>query len=137
LQQAHSILSDYFEAFSKKHYDKLINRLDISSDTLKIIIDEILKLNPKPGSAFSSKSKSDHYIVPDFIIVNDGGHLELSLNNKNTPDLRINNSYMDMVKDYNKSDKKDKKQKNTLMFIKQKIDSAKWFIDAIKQRQQT
>lgn len=137
LQQAQTILADHFEAFSKKHYDKLTSRLNIDSDRLKIIIDEILKLNPKPGSAFSSKSKNDHYIVPDFIIVNESGHLELSLNNKNTPDLRINNSYMDMIKDYNKSDKKDKKQKDTLIFIKQKIDSAKWFIDAIKQRQQT
>lgn len=137
LQQAQLILSDYFEAFSKKHYEKLKSRLDIDSETLKTIIDEILKLNPKPGSAFSSKSKNDHYIVPDFIIVNEAGHLELSLNNKNTPDLRINNNYMDMIKDYNKSDKKDKKQKETLVFIKQKIDSAKWFIDAIKQRQQT
>ena len=137
LQQAKLILSNHFEAFSKKHYDKLLSKLDISSETLKNIIDEILKLNPKPGSAFSSKSKNDYYIVPDFIIVNEGGQLELSLNNRNTPDLRINNSYIDMIKDYNKSDKKDKKQKDTLVFIKQKIDSAKWFIDAIKQRQQT
>jgi len=137
LQQAQLILADYFEAFSKKHYDKLTSKLDVDSDRLKVIIDEILKLNPKPGSAFSSKSKNDHYIVPDFIINNEDGQLELSLNNKNTPDLRINNSYMDMIKDYNKSDKKDKKQKDTLVFIKQKIDSAKWFIDAIKQRQQT
>jgi len=137
LQQAELILSSHFEAFSKKHYDKLTSKLNINSEQLKVIIDEILKLNPKPGSAFSSKSKNDHYIVPDFIIVNEGGQLELSLNNKNTPDLRINSSYIDMIKDYNKSDKKDKKQKDTLLFIKQKIDSAKWFIDAIRQRQKT
>jgi len=134
---AKKTLSKHFESFSKKHYEKLNRKLGLNSEDLKTVVDEILKLNPKPGSAFSSKSKNDQYIIPDFIVVNEGGRLELSLNSRNTPDLRINNSYMNMIKDYNKSKKKDKRQKDTMMFIKQKIDSAKWFIDAIKQRQQT
>jgi len=134
---AKKTLSKHFESFSKKHYEKLHRQLGLNSEDLKEVIDEILKLNPKPGSAFSSKSKNDQYIIPDFIVVNEGGRLELSLNSRNAPDLKINNSYMNMIKDYNKSKKKDKRQKDTMMFIKQKIDSAKWFIDAIKQRQQT
>ncbi len=134
---ARKTLFKHFESFSKKHYEKLHRQLGLSSEELKVVVDEILKLNPKPGSAFSSKSKNDQYIIPDFIVVNEDGRLELSLNSRNAPDLKINNSYMNMIKDFNKSKKKDKRQKDTMMFIKQKIDSAKWFIDAIKQRQQT
>jgi len=134
---AKKTLSKYFESFSKKHYEKLHRQLGLNSEELKIVVDEILKLNPKPGSAFSSKSKNDQYIIPDFIVVNESGRLELSLNSRNAPDLKINNSYMNMIKDFNKTKKKNKQQKDTMLFIKQKIDSAKWFIDAIKQRQQT
>jgi len=134
---AKKTLSKYFESFSKKHYEKLHRQLGLNSEELKMVVDEILKLNPKPGSAFSSKSKNDQYIIPDFIVVNEGGRLELSLNSRNAPDLKINNSYMNMIKDFNKTKKKNKQQKDTMLFIKQKIDSAKWFIDAIKQRQQT
>lgn len=134
---AQKTLTKYFESFSKKHYEKLQRQLGLTSEELKVVVDEILKLNPKPGSAFSSKSKNDQYIIPDFIVVNEQGRLELSLNSRNAPDLRINNSYMNMIRDYSKSKKKNKQQKDTMVFIKQKIDSAKWFIDAIKQRQQT
>jgi len=137
LLTAQKTLVKYFDAFSKKHYEKLQRQLSVDEPRLKEVIDEILKLNPKPGSAYSSKSKNDQYIIPDFIVVNNEGKLELSLNSRNAPDLRVNDSYMDMMRDYNKKKKKDKKQKEAVLFIKQKIDSAKWFIDAIKQRQQT
>ncbi len=137
LKNALRIINDYFDAFSKKHYEKLKARLKADDQQLKASIDEILKLNPKPGSAYSSKSKTDHFIIPDFIVMNNDGKLELSLNSRNAPDLKINDTYKDMMKDYSKTRKKDKKQKEAVMFIKQKIDSAKWFIDAIKQRQQT
>ena len=139
---AMKILSDYFEEFTKKHYQKLQRSLDISESQLKDAIEEILKLNPKPaGSVDSSKSQANHYIVPDFIInYNDEGDLELTLNNKNAPDLRINDQYLDMLKAYKDTTvgrRSSKKEKEAILFIKQKIDSAKWFIDAILQRQDT
>jgi len=144
LMIAREVLHSYFNEFTKKHYDKLKKALEISESDLKDAIAEILKLNPKPASGFNSGSyqntNSVQYIMPDFIIVNRDGELELSLNNKNAPDLRINDGYMDMLRSYKdttKGRRSTKKEKEAIMFIKQKIDSAKWFIDAIKQRQET
>lgn len=138
---AKKILEDYFEEFTKKHYQKLQKALVISESELKDAIDEILKLNPKPASGIvSSQNNPNQYIVPDFIISNRDGELELTLNNKNAPDLRINDQYLEMLKAYNDSTegrRGNKKEKEAILFIKQKIDSAKWFIDAIKQRQDT
>ena len=138
------ILEKYFDEFTKKHYTKLQKSLNLTESDLKDAIDEVLKLNPKPASGFTSGSynstNSIQYIMPDFIIINRDGELELSLNNRNAPDLRINDGYMDMLKSYKdttKGRRSTKKEKEAIMFIKQKIDSAKWFIDAIKQRQQT
>ncbi len=134
------ILENHFEQFTKKHYQKLQKNLFISESELKIAIEEILKLNPKPASGFSTAStEGNQYIVPDFLINNRDG-LELTLNSKNAPDLRINDHYMDMLntfRDSTRGRKVGKKEKEAVMFIKQKIDSAKWFIDAIKQRQET
>lgn len=135
------ILDKHFNEFTKKHYTRLKKQLYISETELKDAIDEILKLNPKPASGFSTGgSNTNQYVVPDFIIQNRDGELELTLNSKNAPDLRINDHYMDMLKTYKdttKGRKGTKKEKEAVLFIKQKIDSAKWFIDAIKQRQDT
>jgi len=139
LNLAKVIISDYFDEFAKKHYDKLCRQLSITSSDLKLAIEEVLKLNPKPGNTFSNSAKPENYIIPDFIIENVGNELVLRLNSRNAPDLRISDSYKDMLRDYNKTGSKSrsKKQREAVMFIKQKIDSAKWFIDAIKQRQST
>ena len=136
---ASRIIQENFEEFTKKHYDKIIKKYEISEEALKEAIDEILKLNPKPGSSYSNPmSKSNQVIVPDFLLDNQEGELLLSLNQKNAPDLHLNGTYLDMMKTYsvNKS-KASKDQKDAMLFMKQKLDSAKWFIDAIKQRQQT
>ncbi len=135
------ILTNHFEIFTKKHYSKLQKNLFISKTELKEAVDEILKLNPKPASGFSSVSGNKlEYIIPDFIIANRDGILELRLNNHDIPDLHINQTYLNVLKSYRENNGKiDKSSKDgkTLLFIKQKIDSAKWFIDAIQQRQQT
>lgn len=137
-RNAKIIIDKYFDAFSKKHYDKLQKQLDLEEDELKIVLDEILKLNPKPGSAFASSSKTVQYITPDFFISNKNGELELSLNGRNAPELKVSRDYKDMLEAYDKSDnKKTSNEKQAMLFIKQKIDAAKWFIDAIYQRQQT
>lgn len=132
------ILENHFDAFAKKHYSKLESKLDISREELKDAIDEILKLNPKPASAYTGGGQRiKQYIVPDFIIKNEDGELKLTLNSRNAPDLRVNKDFMDMMKAYKASNNKTQKQKEAVLFIKRKLDSAKWFIDAIKQRQQT
>lgn len=136
LKLAHRIIKDYFEPFSKKHYKKLIRQLNIFREDLKEATDEILKLNPKPGSVYASSSKIKKYVVPDFIIENKNGELDLRLNSRNAPELRINREYKNMLEAYSAS-KKDKKQREAIMFVKQKIDAARWFIDAIRQRQDT
>jgi len=135
------IISEYFDEFSKKHYQKLQRQLNITEAQLRSCIEQVLKLNPKPASGHrSGNARSSQYIVPDFTIVNRDGELDLTLNSRNAPDLRINEHYKDMLKSY-KASRKDprsnKQQKEAVLFIKQKIDSAKWFIDAIRQRQQT
>lgn len=132
------ILEKYFDEFTKKHYDKIITKAAIDELQLKSAIEQILKLNPKPGDSFSETSKTVQYIIPDFIINSEGGVLELSLNSRNAPELNISRHFVEMIETYSDSKGKvDKKQKEAMMFIRQKIDSAKWFIDAIKQRQHT
>lgn len=134
------IIEEYFDEFSKKHFQKLQRYLGVSEAQLKEAIDEILKLNPKPASGYTSSTRGSLYIVPDFTIVNREGELDLTLNSRNAPDLRINDQYKEMLKSYKDSKKArrtTKSEKEAVMFIKQKIDSAKWFIDAIRQRQQT
>ena len=136
---AAKILQDTFEEFTKKHYDKIIRKFEITESELKDAIDEILKLNPKPGSSYNNPgNKSNQVIVPDFLLDNIDGELNLSLNQKNVPDLQLNNTYLDLMKTYsvNKA-AASKDQKDAMLFMKQKLDSAKWFIDAIKQRHQT
>ncbi len=141
LKLAIDILRDYFDEFSKKHYDKLQRQLEIPEEELKEAIDEIIKLNPKPASAYvGNSSNATNYVVPDFIIINRDGELELTLNAKNAPDLRISDQYRGMLKDYAlkaKTHRAGKAEKEAVLFIKQKIDAAKWFIDAILQRQET
>ncbi|OFY49671.1 MAG: RNA polymerase sigma-54 factor [Bacteroidetes bacterium GWF2_41_31] len=130
------ILNRSFIDFTKKHYQKITKRLEISEDQLKKGIEEILRLNPKPGNSLSETAKTNHYIIPDFNISNNGGVLELTLNSWNNPDLRVSHSYANMIHSLG-DQKKSKQQKEALVFIKQKVDSARWFIDAIKQRQNT
>ncbi|MCI5080408.1 MAG: RNA polymerase factor sigma-54 [Saprospiraceae bacterium] len=141
LELAHKVIKSYFDEFSKKHYQKLQKQLNLSNDELKDAINEILKLNPKPASGHAGGSaQAAQYIVPDFIITNRDGELELSLNSRNAPDLRVNGQYRDMLETFrsnSKSRKIAKKDKEAFVFVKQKIDSARWFIDAIRQRQDT
>ncbi|TDH18333.1 RNA polymerase factor sigma-54 [Segetibacter sp. 3557_3] len=137
VELALQVMEKYFDEFTKKHYEKIQRGLNLSDDQLKAVITQIIKLNPKPGGNIGSVNKAESYVVPDFFIFNNAGKLELTLNSKNAPDLRISEGYRDMIKDYEKGAKKDKRQKEAVLFIKQKIDSAKWFIDMIKQRQQT
>ena len=133
---AERIIRETFDEFTKKHYQKIQSKFNITEDELKKAVDVIIKLNPKPGGAGASMTRIQ-YIIPDFILTNNNGELELSLNSRNAPDLRISRSYADMFDAYDKSDKKDKKLKETVTFVKQKLDAAKWFIDAIRQRQNT
>ena len=137
VEMAIKVLDKYFDEFTKKHYEKIQRGLNLSDDELRAVISQIVKLNPKPGGNMGGSGKGEGYVVPDFFIVNNAGKLELTLNSKNAPDLRISEGYRDMLKDYDKGSKKDKRQKEAVIFIKQKIDAAKWFIDAIKQRQHT
>ena len=135
---ARQIIKRYFREFTKKHYQKILNKAEITEDQLKAAINEILKLNPKPGNALTDTTQSNHYVIPDFIITNNEGELQLHLNSRNAPELRLNRTYQDMLEAYHENRKnQSKQQKEAMMFIKQKIDSAKWFIDAIKQRQHT
>ncbi|HNX43868.1 MAG TPA: RNA polymerase factor sigma-54 [Bacteroidales bacterium] len=133
------IIERYFDDFIRKHYDKIMKRSHCSEQDLREAVNIILSLNPKPGNAISEQGRDNQYIVPDFIIVNKDGELELTLNQRNMPELRLNRTYVDMLEAYgeNKGRKSSGSQKEAVMFIKQKIDSAKWFIDAIKQRQHT
>jgi RNA polymerase sigma-54 factor len=133
---AEHIIRDFYEEFTKKHYSKIEAKLNIDEEELKEAINVIVKLNPKPGSSGATSGRAQ-YIIPDFILTNDNGSLNLSLNSRNAPDLRISRSYAEMFDAYEKSAKTDKKLKETVTFVKQKLDAAKWFIDAIKQRQNT
>jgi RNA polymerase sigma-54 factor len=141
LRIAARIIHEFFDEFTKKHYPRMQRQLGCTEDQLKASMDEILKLNPKPASGHTSNSeRNSQYIVPDFIIENREGRLELTVDSRNVPDLRISEHYKEMLKAYkNTRDARrtDRMQKDAVMFIKQKIDSAKWFIDAIRQREQT
>lgn len=137
VETAVEVLSKYFDEFTKKHYDKIQRGLALTDEKLKDVINQIIKLNPKPGGNIGEVNKGESYVIPDFFVLNNGGKLEITLNSKNAPDLRISEGYRDMLRDYDRGSKKDKRQKEAVIFIKQKIDAAKWFIDAIKQRQHT
>ena len=132
-----NILENAFDHFVKKHYEKLQEKYEISEEELKLINTEISKLNPKPGSSYSGNNKFAEQIVPDFSIKITDGKLELTLNSRNAPELHISKEYSNMMKGYQEATTKSQSQKDAVFFIKQKLDSAKWFIDAIKQRQQT
>lgn len=137
VKTAIDVIENYFEEFTKKHYEKIQKGLSLDDDGIKEVINQIIKLNPKPGGQVGDVNKLQTYVIPDFFVINNHGKLEVTLNSKNAPDLRISEGYRDMLKDYDRGAKKDKRQKEAVLFIKQKIDSAKWFIDAIKQRQHT
>jgi RNA polymerase sigma-54 factor len=137
IDMAIEILQHYFDEFTKKHYEKIQRGLNMTDDDLRSAINQIIKLSPKPGSNLGELNKAESYIIPDFFIYNNAGKLELTLNTKNAPDLRISEGYREMLREYDRGTKKDKRQKEAVIFIKQKIDAAKWFIDAIKQRQNT
>ena len=137
VKTAIDVLTDYFDEFTKKHYDKIQRGLGLTDIQLRDVINQIIRLNPKPGGNVGESNKGESYVIPDFFVMNTGGKLEITLNSKNAPDLRISEGYRDMLKDYDRGSKKDKRQKEAVLFIKQKIDAAKWFIDAIKQRQHT
>jgi RNA polymerase sigma-54 factor len=137
IELAIDIIENQFDAFTKKHYEKLLIAYEISKEKLKKAIEEIEKLNPKPGGSFDSSSRAVEQIVPDFAIRIVDGELELTLNGRNAPTLHISKDYQDMLQTYKESRDKSHAQKDAVQFIKQKLDSAKWFIDAIKQRQET
>lgn len=137
IEKAISILEKSFEQFTKKHYKKLLQKHNITKDELKDAISEIEKLNPKPGGSYAGNNRIIEHVVPDFSIKIVDGELELTLNGRNAPELHVSKEYNNMLKGFRDSKEKSKSQKDTVMFIKQKLDAAKWFIDAIKQRQQT
>jgi RNA polymerase sigma-54 factor len=138
LKLAYTILDLHFEEFTKRHYDKIILRLGITENELKAAIDEILHLNPKPGGVYSDPfSKTSQPIIPDFILELTEDGFDLHLNSKNLPELRLSSAYSEMLHSYSKDKSQKKEMKDAVLFVKQKIDSAKWFIDAIKQRQNT
>ncbi len=138
MKTAAVILRECIDEISRKHYDKIAKKLELTDTELKAAIKEILKLNPRPGNSQSDSPKSTQHIIPDFILNNNEGVLELQLNSRNAPDLRISRTYQEMLIHYSKTKKvSDKEQRDAVLFVKQKIDSARWFIDAIKQRQQT
>ncbi len=135
---AHTILESYFEEFSKRHYDKIVARLNITETELKAVIDEVLKLNPKPGGVYSDPfSKSSQPIIPDFILELSEDGFDLHLNSRNLPELRLSSAYNEMLQSYSKDMTQKKEMRDAVQFVKQKIDSARWFIDAIRQRQNT
>ena len=137
IQLTIDILEHSFEHFSKKHFNKLIAKYNISEERLKAVIKEVEKLNPKPGNSYSNTDRPIEHIIPDFKIEIDNNNLLLTLNNRNSPILKISKEYDEMLKGYKLDKNKTKSQKDAVQFIKQKLDSAKWFIDAVKQRQET
>jgi len=136
IKKAIDIVENHLDEFTRKHYDKLERAVGLNSEELKEVVAEILRLNPKPGDSNQVTTKQMQ-IIPDFHISNNDSVLVLTLNARNAPELRVSRSYMDMFDHYDKASQKDKKMKEAVQFVKQKLDSAKWFIDAIKQRQQT
>jgi RNA polymerase sigma-54 factor len=135
---AREIVANHFNALSKKHYDKLLSRLSVTEEMLRKALKEIAKLNPKPGSALFSTSRIVQHIIPDFRITIIDGQLDLSMNTGVLPELRVNSTFKELLQNYKEAGpKKDKAQKDAVIFVKQKLDSAKWFIDAIRQRHRT
>ncbi len=137
IELAITILEKSFDHFIKKHYKKLTQKHTITEEQLKDAISEIEKLNPKPGGSFAGNNRLVEHVVPDFSIKIVEGELELTLNGRNAPELHVSREYNNMLQGYKDSKEKSKSQKDTVLFIKQKLDAAKWFIDAIRQRQQT
>ena len=131
------MLDKAFDQFTKKHYSKLLSKFDITEDQLRDAIEEIEHLNPKPGGSYAGNLRPVEHVTPDFTIKIKDGELELSLNGRNAPQMHVSRDYSNMLKGYKESKNKTKEQKDAVMFIKQKLDSAKWFIEAIKQRQET
>ncbi len=131
------ILEQFFDEFTKKHYDKIAKKLEIEDQDLKEAVAEILKLNPKPGGSMKESSKNHQQIIPDFMITEFEGRLELTLNGRNAPELKVSRDYEQMLRTYAEGAKTSRSDKDALQFVKQKLDGAKWFIDAIKQRQNT
>jgi len=134
---AKTILENHFEEFTKKHYEKIAKKLEIVNEDLKEAIDEILNTNPKPGGASKGSNKNFQQIVPDFIIYENEGRLELTINSRNAPELRVSREYETMLRSYSEGAKTSKTDKEAVNFVKQKLDNAKWFIDAIRQRHRT
>jgi len=138
VKNAMDILDKCFDEFTRKHYDKIKTRLGLSDEDLREALDEILKLNPRPGSSFSDPmTKNSQHITPDFILEYNEDGLEVSLNNRNLPELRINRTYAEMLEAYSANKEKNKTQKEAVSFVRQKLDSARWFIDAMRQRHNT
>ena len=137
LVHAALLLSDHYEAFTKKRYDKLQNALDLDEDGLRAALDELTRLNPKPGNAGSESSRVVHHVIPDFLLSVDGDDIVLQLNGRNAPELRVSRTYREMMDTYAQGGKQDKSTREALTFVKQKVDAAKWFVDAIAQRQKT
>ncbi|MFN2394075.1 MAG: RNA polymerase factor sigma-54 [Bacteroidales bacterium] len=138
INDAELLLEKNFNDFTKKHYQKIQKKYNLSDEELKAAINEILKLNPKPGNTLTEAGRSSQYVIPDFIVTIQNGELELTLNSRNAPELRINRTYADMLETMaEQKGKSNSRQKEAVMFVKQKLDGAKWFIDAIRQRQNT
>ncbi|MDK7375122.1 MULTISPECIES: RNA polymerase factor sigma-54 [Weeksella] len=137
IELAEKLITESFDAFTKKHYTKLMTKYGVNEDELRDAISEIERLNPKPGKSFSSSSKIIEQITPDFTITIENSELNLSLNGRNVPELRISSAYAEMLETYKKTENKSNEQKEAVLFVKQKLDSAKWFIDAVQQRRNT
>ncbi|HIC32447.1 MAG TPA: RNA polymerase factor sigma-54, partial [Flavobacteriaceae bacterium] len=137
IELAIEIIDHAFEKFTKKHYKKLMQKFDVTEEQLKEAIHEIERLNPKPGGSYAGNNRIVEHVVPDFAIKIVDGELELTLNGRNAPELHVSREYNNMLKGYKEAKDKSKQQKDAVLFIKQKLDAAKWFIEAIKQRQQT
>jgi RNA polymerase sigma-54 factor len=137
IELAIRIIDETFDQFTKKHYKKLIAKFNINEEQLRDAIHEIERLNPKPGGSYAGNNRIVEHVVPDFAIKIVDGELELTLNGRNAPELHVSREYSNMMKGYKESKEKSKAQKDAVQFIKQKLDAAKWFIEAIKQRQQT
>ena len=137
LGRAWALLQDHYDAFIKKHYDKLQTALDLTEDDLRAALEELTRLNPKPGNAGSESSRMVHHVIPDFLLSVDGEDIVLQLNGRNAPELRVSRTYRDMMDTYAQGGRQDKATKEALTFVKQKVDAAKWFVDAIAQRQKT
>jgi len=136
IKTAEAILEKCFESFTKKHYSKISKKLDINNDAIKDAIAEIVKLNPKPGNSLIDSQSDIQQITPDFTLIDNDGILSVELNQRNSPQLRVSNDYIEMIKGFQQG-AKNKRDKDAILFIKQKVDAAKWFIDAVKQRQNT